>query len=524
MGKKLLAKLGLSNAPGAVLCGWYGGDALAKKLRSRAGRGRQLLSVRSPIDNSLLARIEPAGEREYHAILEHAQAVFERWRQLPAPKRGQIVREMADTLRAHRQPLGELITLEVGKITAEGVGEVQEAIDIADFAQGLSRQLYGLSMHSERPLHRMLEQWHPLGPIGVITAFNFPMAVWAWNSMIAAVCGNSVVWKPSALAPLSALAINRLCDVVASKHGYPGLFSLLIESGADLGKKIAQDQRIPLVSATGSCAMGKSVGAAVGARLGRSLLELGGNNAAIIMQDARLELVQRALVFSAVGTAGQRCTSLRRVLVHASIEQQLLRRLKASYASIRIGDPRDQRTLMGPLISEGAVESYRQALVRIRAEGGKIVYGGEVLAGMPSKRYVQPTIVRAHPTMPILQQEIFAPILFVIPVSSYEEAISLHNAVPQGLSSCIFSESLEPALRFLSESGSDCGIANVNIGPSGAEIGGAFGGEKETGGGRESGSDVWKQYMRRQTCTINYGRELPLAQGLRFEVGASARK
>jgi aldehyde dehydrogenase (NAD+) len=404
----------------------------------------------------------------------------------------------------------------MGKTLGEGEGEIQEAIDIADFAVGLSRQLYGKTMHSERPNHRMYEQWHPLGPVGVITAFNFPAAVWAWNAMIAAVCGDVLIWKPSELTPLTAIAVNNICRSVAAKHGFEGIFSLVVGNGPALGQQLAADRRIPLVSATGSCAMGRSVARTVGERLGRSILELGGNNAVIVLADADMKLVTSGILFGAVGTAGQRCTSIRRVLVERSVADSLVERLVAAYKQVRIGNPLEKGTLMGPLVHRRAVKAYEQALSRVKAEGGEIVYGGRVLTGMPSDLYVEPTIVRAHKGMALLQEETFAPILYVVPVDGVEEAIEINNAVPQGLSSSIFTRNFKAAERFLSHAGSDCGIANVNIGTSGAEIGGAFGGEKETGGGREAGSDSWKQYMRRQTCTLNYGDDMPLAQGIVF--------
>jgi aldehyde dehydrogenase (NAD+) len=404
----------------------------------------------------------------------------------------------------------------MGKIAAEGEGEIQEAIDIADFAVGLSRQLYGKTMHSERPNHRMYEQWHPLGIVGVITAFNFPAAVWAWNAMLAAVCGDVVVWKPSELAPLTAVAVNSICRKVAARHGFEGVFSLVVSAGPELGQAIAADRRIPLVSATGSCRMGRLVAEAVGKRLGRSILELGGNNAVVVLDDADMDLVTRGVVFGAVGTAGQRCTSIRRLFVQRGIVEPLIARLAAAYKQVKIGNPLEQGVLMGPLINDAAVKAYSDALSRVDKEGGQIVYGGKVLEGMPSKLYVEPTIVRAKPGMALLQEETFAPILYVVPVDSLEEAIALNNDVPQGLSSAIFTTNVKSAERFLSHGGSDCGIANVNIGTSGAEIGGAFGGEKDTGGGREAGSDSWKQYMRRQTSTINFGNDMPLAQGVVF--------
>jgi aldehyde dehydrogenase (NAD+) len=479
-------------------------DAAAKTLTSR-----------SPIDNSELAQIEICSDKNYERIITEAQQTFLRWRELPAPKRGEIVRQIGEALRAHKKDLGALITAETGKILAEGEGEVQEAIDIADFAVGLSRQLYGKQMHSERPDHRMMEQWHPLGVVGVISAFNFPMAVWAWNAMLATVCGDVVVWKPSELAPLSAVRINEICWQVAAKNGYPGLFSLMVGDGPALGEKLAADRRVPLISATGSTRMGRAVGQVVAARFGRSILELGGNNAVTILDDADLSLVIPSTVFGSVGTAGQRCTTTRRLLVQQGIFDQVVARLKSAYAQVKIGDPRQAETLMGPLINERAVTNYKEAIKAALAQGGELIYGGEAIGG----NYVQPTLIKARADMPIVREETFAPILYILAIKDLDQAIAINNDVPQGLSSSIFTRSVQSAERYLSARGSDCGIANVNIGTSGAEIGGAFGGEKETGGGRESGSDSWQQYMRRQTNTINWSNALPLAQGIKFEVG-----
>ncbi|MBX7138982.1 MAG: aldehyde dehydrogenase family protein [Oligoflexia bacterium] len=481
------------------------------------GSGKPLSSI-SPINGETIGSISTSTSEDYERTLTEAHRTFLKWRELPAPKRGEIVRQIGLELRQHKAALGALITLEMGKILAEGEGEVQEAIDIADFAVGLSRQLYGLSMHSERPSHRMYEQWHPLGVVGVISAFNFPMAVWAWNAMLAAVCGDTVLWKPSEHTPLCAVAINNICQAVATRHGFSGLFNLVVGADAELGKKIAEDPRVPLVSATGSCRMGRSVGETVGRRLGRTILELGGNNAVIVLKDADLDLVVRAVAFGAAGTAGQRCTSIRRVLIERSIEKEFVAKLTQAYKQIRIGDPREAGILMGPLVNQAAVDGYSRALLEVRKEGGEIVYGGELAAGKLSTLYVTPTIVRARAQMAIVKEETFAPILYVIAVDSVEQAIEINNAVPQGLSSAIFTRNLQHSERFLSAAGSDCGIANVNIGTSGAEIGGAFGGEKDTGGGRESGSDAWKQYMRRQTSTINWGNDLPLAQGIKFDL------
>ncbi len=470
----------------------------------------------SPIDGAELGRIVCADVAAYEQVVADAHEVFLEWRKVPAPERGNLVRKIGNALRDSKHSLGKLVSLEMGKILPEGEGEVQEAIDIADFAVGLSRQLYGKSMHSERRHHRMYEQWHPLGVIGVITAFNFPAAVWAWNSMIAAVCGDTVVWKPSELTPLTAVAINSICRSVAKETGFEGVFSLVVGDGPDLGKRIASDRRVPCVSATGSCRMGREVAKAVGDRLGRSILELGGNNAVIVMDDADMELVMPGVLFGAVGTAGQRCTTIRRALVHEKIYDTFVERMTGAYRQIKIGNPLEKGVLMGPLVSQTAVEAYKAAIGRVAKEGGSILYGGNVVSGLASPLYVEPTIVRAHGAMELVKEETFAPILYVIPFKGVDEAIALNNGVPQGLSSAIFTRNITIAERFLSAAGSDCGIANVNIGTSGAEIGGAFGGEKDTGGGRESGSDSWKQYMRRQTTTINYGDDAPLAQGVVF--------
>jgi aldehyde dehydrogenase (NAD+) len=477
-----------------------------------------VLSSISPIDEKELAKVKVASEAAYEKVMSDLAAAFIKWRRVPAPKRGLLVRDIAEALRNKKAELGRLVTLESGKILAEGEGEIQEAIDIADFAVGLSRQLYGLSMHSERPQHRMYEQWHPLGVVGVITAFNFPAAVWAWNSLLAVVCGNSVLWKPSEHTPLVAIAMHKICAEVAAAHGHPGLFGLVVGDGPELGKKIAADERIPLVSATGSCRMGKSVAEVVGRRLGKSLLELGGNNAIIVLDDADMDLVVRSTLFGAVGTAGQRCTSTRRVLIHKSVEAQFVERMLKAYASVRIGNPLESGVLMGPLINQQAVRGYFEAIEQAKRQGGQILCGAKLATSQLSSLYVEPTLVRANSSMPIVSEETFAPILYIIPVENLADAIAQNNSVRQGLSSAIFTRNLQCAERFLGAEGSDCGIANVNLGTSGAEIGGAFGGEKETGGGRESGSDSWRAYMRRQTNTINYGNELPLAQGIRFDV------
>jgi aldehyde dehydrogenase (NAD+) len=468
----------------------------------------------NPADGSELARVRLASADDYDRVAARSAEVFERWRMFPAPKRGEIVREIGDELRRSKDDLGMLVTLETGKILAEGKGEVQEMIDIADFAVGLSRQLYGLTIASERPEHRMYEQWQPLGVVGVISAFNFPVAVWSWNALLAAVCGDCVIWKPSLKTPLTAIAVQNICDRVLTRHGWQGVFQLIIGDDAIIGKRLIEDRRIPLISATGSTRMGRIVAETVARRLGRTLLELGGNNGVIVMNDADLDLALRAVLFGAVGTAGQRCTSIRRLFLQRGIAEELTRRLQSAYGRIRIGDPLDEATLMGPLIDAQAVAMMRAALERIRAEGGEILYGGEELGGC----YVKPALVKARADMPIVQEEVFAPILYLIEFDTLGQAVQWHNSVPQGLSSAIFTTNLISAETFLSARGSDCGIANVNIGTSGAEIGGAFGGEKDTGGGRESGSDAWKAYMRRQTVTINWSEELPLAQGIEFEI------
>ena len=501
----LLSSVGLQ----VQSCGAWGREAVSSGSTTT-------LSSRSPIDGTEIGRVECADEVSYERVIREAQEVFLEWRKVPAPERGQYVRRMGEALRDSKCALGKLVSTEVGKILPEGEGEIQEAIDIADFAVGLSRQLYGKTMHSERRNHRMYEQWHPLGIVGVITAFNFPAAVWAWNSMIAAVCGDVVVWKPSELAPLTAVAMNSICRSVLKEGGFEGVFSLLVGQGDLLGRRIVADPRIPCVSATGSCRMGRDVARTVGERLGRSILELGGNNAVVINEDADMNLVVRGVLFGAVGTAGQRCTTIRRAIVHEKVLKQFIERMTDAYKQVRIGDPREKGILMGPLISEAAVASYRRALEEAVKEGGEIVCGGEVLKGMPSSLYVRPTIVKAHAGMKIVKEETFAPILYVLPFRDVDQAIALHNDVPQGLSSAIFTRDVQASERFLSASGSDCGIANVNIGTSGAEIGGAFGGEKDTGGGREAGSDSWKQYMRRQSSTINFGDDMPLAQGIQF--------
>jgi aldehyde dehydrogenase (NAD+) len=476
--------------------------------------GGGVLESISPATGEVLASVRLAGPADYEAVMQRASAAFLKWRMLPAPKRGEIVREIGNELRAHKQDLGALVSLEMGKILAEGMGEVQEMIDIADFAVGLSRQLYGLTMHSERPGHRMYEQWHPLGIVGVISAFNFPVAVWAWNAMIAAVCGDCVVWRPSSETPLCAIAVQNIVNRVFDRHGWKGVFNLVIGPSRPIGETLIHDSRIPLVSFTGSTEVGRHVSEVIAGRLGRSILELGGNNGIVVMDDANADLVLRAVVFGAVGTAGQRCTTTRRLFLQRGIAKRMTDALIGAYKQVRIGHPLDEKTMVGPLVNRRAVDDMMDGLRRIREQGGEVLYGGEALEGC----YVRPALVRAPPDMPIVKEEIFAPILYLIEFDHLDEAIRFHNDVPQGLSSAMFTTSLISAENFLSHAGSDCGIANVNIGTSGAEIGGAFGGEKETGGGRESGSDAWKAYMRRQTNTINWSNDLPLAQGIEFEL------
>jgi aldehyde dehydrogenase (NAD+) len=483
--------------------------------------GGELASI-SPIDGGEIARIRMAGEQDYDLVVQEALEAFQKWRTVPAPVRGLMVRDLGEELRKQKEELARLVSLEMGKILPESRGEVQEMIDICDFAVGLSRQLYGLSMHSERPGHRMFEQWHPLGPVGVITAFNFPVAVWSWNAVLAAVCGDAVVWKPSPETPLCALAVHQICRRVMERHSCQGIFSVVVGEVAAVGERMLQDRQVPLVSATGSCRMGRRVAEVVGGRLGRTLLELGGNNGVIVMNDADLELALRAVVFGAVGTAGQRCTSIRRLFLQRDIAEKLTGRLQDAYKQVQIGDPMDNRTLMGPLVNRKAVEDMRSGLKQVREQGGEVLYGGGSL-DRKGGCYVEPTLVRAKPDMPMLQHELFAPVLYMVEFSELEEAIAWHNNVPQGLSSAMFARDLMAAETFLSARGSDCGIANINIGTSGAEIGGAFGGEKDTGGGRESGSDSWKSYMRRQTVTINWSGQLPLAQGIRFGLEGGSR-
>jgi len=474
----------------------------------------------SPVDGKLIGSVAAADKNSYEKIIQTAEDAFKKWRMVPAPQRGEIVRQIGEALRHHKEPLGKLVSYEMGKSLQEGYGEVQEMIDICDFAVGLSRQLYGLSMHSERPGHRMYEQWHPLGIVGIISAFNFPVAVWSWNSMLALVCGDVCVWKPSEKTPLCGIACQHIISEVFAKNNVPEGVSGLIIGGRDVGEWMANDQRIPLVSATGSTRMGKAVGAAVGARLGRALLELGGNNAIIVSKDADIDMAIRGAMFGAVGTAGQRCTTTRRLIIHEDVYDSIKQKLIAGYSQLRIGNPLDEHNHVGPLIDKDAVKMYESAIEACKNEGGKFIVEGGVLKGdgFDSGCYVRPCIAEVRPDHKIVKHETFAPILYLLKYKTVEEAISIQNGVPQGLSSAIMTLNLREAEQFLSAAGSDCGIANVNIGTSGAEIGGAFGGEKETGGGRESGSDSWKNYMRRQTNTINFSSNLPLAQGIKFDI------
>jgi aldehyde dehydrogenase (NAD+) len=500
----LLGRLGMQGKNAGACVGphdWCGGGAP--------------LAVRSPSDALPIAEVATAAAADYDAVLVSAVAAAHVWRDVPAPKRGEVVRRLGLLLRESKDALGTLIALENGKIKAEGDGEVQEMIDIADFAVGQARMLYGKTMHSERAAHRMYEQWHPLGVVGVITAFNFPVAVWAWNALLSAVCGNATVWKPSPKTPLAAIAVQHLCNQVVAELKVPPIFSLLIDAGREVGARLAADPRVALVSFTGSSAVGRQIAESVARRFGRVLLECSGNNAIIVADDADLDLVVPAVLFGAVGTAGQRCTTTRRLIVHESIEGELVQRLQKAYEQVRIGDPLDPLTLMGPLIDAAAVEGFHRAVAEALAAGGELVCGGKSRGG--AGFFVEPTVIRnARNEWPVVQRETFAPILYIVSYRELAEALRLHNGVPQGLSSAIFTGSVRKAEAFLSASGSDCGIANVNIGTSGAEIGGAFGGEKETGGGREAGSDAWQAYMRRQTTTINWSRELPLAQGIKF--------
>jgi aldehyde dehydrogenase (NAD+) len=504
--KALLQKLNIADVNSGACIGqdrWLSDSA-----------GTKLISY-NPTDGEPIAAVIQATRETYEKVVIHSLNAFDTWRQVPAPKRGQLVRDLAIAVRELKEPLGELISLEMGKIKVEGLGEVQEMIDICDFATGLSRQLYGLTMHSERPGHRMYEQWHPLGPVGVITAFNFPIAVWSWNSTIAAVCGDTVVWKPSEQTPLTAVAMQHICNKVMGDHAIDGIFNLVVGTGPEVGNYLINDDRFPLIAFTGSSQVGRHVAQTVASRFGRTILECGGNNAIIVAADANLDLATRGILFGAVGTTGQRCTSSRRLIVHESIAAELESRLVNAYQQVKIGDPLAEDTLMGPLVSTVAVEGMFRALEQAKADGGMILTGGRMIHEL-GKNFVEPTIVKMPMQSEIVKEETFAPIIYLLEYSDIDEAIAIQNDVPQGLSSAIFTDSMHTAETFLAAGGSDCGIANVNIGTSGAEIGGAFGGEKETGGGRESGSDAWRGYMRRQTNTINWSNDLPLAQGVKF--------
>ena len=494
------------------------GACTGTKWKETEGKAIQSFS---PSDGKLIAEINLATSKDYNEIIETAKGAFEKWRMVPAPKRGEIVRQIGLELRKYKEPLGKLVSYEMGKIYQEGLGEVQEMIDICDFAVGQSRQLYGFTMHSEREKHRMYDQYHPLGIVGVVSAFNFPVAVWAWNAMIALVAGDVVVWKPSSKVSLCAVAVHNIVANVLKENNIPeGVLNLVIASSRDLGDEFFSNKDVPLISFTGSTPIGKKVGRLVGERLGRSILELGGNNAIIITPNADMEMALRAVVFGAVGTCGQRCTSTRRIIIHDSIYEEVKQKLVAIYKKLPIGNALDSKTLVGPLVDKYAVQNFHNSIEKVKAEGGKIIVGGESLEGegFESGCFVNPCIAEVENHFKIVQEETFAPLLYLIKYTDLEEAIKTHNDVPQGLSSSLFSTNMLEAEKFLSQEGSDCGIANINIGTSGAEIGGAFGGEKETGGGRESGSDAWKAYMRRQTNTINYGTDLPLAQGIEFDV------
>lgn len=476
--------------------------------------GKELISY-NPTTGEAIAKVIQATPATYEKVASAANQAFLDWRHVPAPKRGELVRDLGNALRELKEPLGDLVTVEMGKIRAEGWGEVQEMIDICDFAVGQSRMLYGLSMHSERSAHRMYEQWHPLGILGLVTAFNFPVAVWSWNSALAAICGDTVMWKPSSYTPLTAIAVTHIANKVMADHGLSGIFNLVVGSGRDVGELMLNDKRIPLVSFTGSTSIGTHVSETVARRFGRTILELGGNNAIIVTPNADLDMATRAILFGAVGTAGQRCTSTRRIIMQKTVARELSNRLVNAYKQVRIGDPLQPDTLMGPLVVNTSVEEMMDAVNKAKADGGEVLTGGEMLPKL-GPNFVTPAIIRMPAQTEIVRTETFAPILYLLEYETIEEALRIHNDVPQGLSSAIFTDSVREAETFLSVGGSDCGIANVNIGTSGAEIGGAFGGEKETGGGRESGSDAWKVYMRRQTNTINWSKELPLAQGIKF--------
>jgi aldehyde dehydrogenase (NAD+) len=502
----VLSRLGLAEEnDGAFFGEWSGKGAVIEKI--------------SPIDGRVIGRVRTASADDYDKAITRAQEAYLKWRVTPAPVRGETVRQLGNALREAKRDLGTLVTMEAGKILAEGEGEVQEMIDICDFAVGQSRMLYGLTIQSERPYHRLMEQWHPLGIVAIISAFNFPVAVWSWNAALAAVCGDSSVWKPSEKTPLTAIAVTKIAERVCRVTGAdPAIFTLLIGDRHSVGEPLAADDRIPLVSATGSTNMGIAVAKSVHGRLGKTILELGGNNGLIVSKSADLEMATRAILFGAVGTAGQRCTSTRRVIMHESVAGKVRDKLVAAYKSVPIGNPLDKKTLMGPLIDKGAVEDVEDAVAKLKKEGGEVLYGGEKLEGAqyPGGCYMTPCIANAKPDFDIVQHETFGPLLYLMTYRDFDEAIAIHNGVPQGLSSSIFTNDMREAEKFLSTTGSDCGIANVNAGTSGAEIGGAFGGEKQTGGGRESGSDSWKTYMRRETNTINFSSELPLAQGIQF--------
>lgn len=507
--QEALLELGLTKKNPGTSTGfhWYNSD-------------KQLLESYSPVDGKLIGAVYTTDEETYNLVIGEAEKAYKEWRRWPAPKRGEIVRQMGEALRAKKEALGKLVSYEMGKSYQEGLGEVQEMIDICDFAVGLSRQLHGLTMHSERPSHRMYEQWHPLGVVGIITAFNFPVAVWAWNTMLAWICGDVCVWKPSEKTPLCSVACQIIAQEIFVRNGVPEGVSCIVNGDYKIGQLMAKDERIPLISATGSVAMGRAVGRTVSERLGRSLLELGGNNAIIITENANLDIAIRAALFGAVGTAGQRCTTTRRLIIHESLYEVVKDRLRQAYSNLKIGNPLNPENHVGPLIDDQAVRSYQNALRKIKKEGGSFLVPGGVLEGPEYKSgcYVKPAVAEVEPSFEIVRQETFAPILYLMKYRDLEEAIDIQNGVKQGLSSSIMTNNMQEMERFLSHEGSDCGIANVNIGTSGAEIGGAFGGEKETGGGRESGSDAWKFYMRRQTNTINYGTTLPLAQGIKFHI------
>ena len=504
--QNVLERLGIADENPGVFCGeWRGGGAQIDKI--------------SPIDGRKLASIRTASLEDYEAAISRAHEAFLKWRTTPGPVRGETVRRLGNALRDAKHELGQLVTMESGKIVAEGEGEVQEMIDICDLAVGQSRMLYGLTIQSERANHRLMEQWHPLGVVAVISAFNFPVAVWSWNAALAAVCGDATVWKPSEKTPLSAIAVTKIAERVCRETGAdPAIFSLLIGDRKSVGQKLADDRRVPLVSATGSVGMGLNVAKAVHGRLGRTIMELGGNNALIVAPSADLEMATQSIFFGAVGTAGQRCTSTRRVIMHESVAEKVRKKLLAAYKNVPIGNPLDKKTLMGPLIDKNAVDMVQHSIQRLKDEGGEVLYGGDRLEGsdFPGGCYMKPCLAAAKPDFEIVQHETFGPLLYLMTYRDFDEAIAIHNNVPQGLTSSIFTNDMREAEKFVSAIGSDCGIANVNTGTSGAEIGGAFGGEKQTGGGRESGSDCWKSYMRRQTNTINFSTELPLAQGIQF--------